>query len=103
MSPRKTEARAMATACRTTPKAAPHRQNRDTQTLTVGTALDATTGDGEAPCSGSMREPTLFNHTRPRAAARAHARRREEYADVPLTTPMVEAAKCSCSSSMPRP
>ena len=75
----------------------------DPRMLTVGTAFGATTSDGLAANVGPMQEPMVFNHAHSRAATRAHARRRDEYADLPLTTPMVAAARCSCSSSMPRP
>src|SRR5882762_2105975 len=93
MSPRQIETHAMARAPRTTPKAAPHRRSRDDPgTLTVAQAFRATTGAGWASGSGSVREPTVFTHAHARAAARAHARRRDEYADLPLTPPPMAAA-----------
>ena len=71
MRSRQTAMLATTPAVRTTPKAAPHLRNRDDpRTLTVAQRLDATTGDGLASSAGSMREPTVFNNARARAAAR---------------------------------
>src|SRR2546425_899409 len=71
MSPRQIKARVMPPAVRTTPKAAPHRRNRaDSRTLTVSTALDATTGDGLAANVRPRQEPTVFKNAQARAAAR---------------------------------
>lgn len=69
--PRQDEPPARATAIRTTPKAAQHQRNRDgSRTLTAAQTLDATTGDGLASRGGSIREPTVLNKARARAAAR---------------------------------
>jgi hypothetical protein len=78
---RKNEMLANTPAARTTPRAAPHRHNRDdSRTLTLAQRLDATPTTARAPHVEPRQEPTVLNHAPARAAARTDA-------DAAMTTP----------------
>src|SRR3989304_5488532 len=97
MSPRQIETRAIAPALRATPKAAPHRRNRDDlRTLTVAQALDATTGDGLAPPLDRYENRHCSRRKR-RAPPIERPGYGELNADMTRMPPMAAAASCSCS------